>query len=57
MASDLASVHFDEPPTWCCSSDEAKMMLELDGKGRMVSFRSLWSGFAGLSAACRRPRA
>ncbi|MCQ4274884.1 SdiA-regulated domain-containing protein [Stutzerimonas degradans] len=49
MASDLASVHFDERTGHLVLlSDEAKMMLELDGKGRMVSFRSLWSGFAGL---------
>ena len=28
--------------------DEAKMMLELDAEGELVSFRSLWRGFAGL---------
>ncbi|MCW3147076.1 SdiA-regulated domain-containing protein [Stutzerimonas stutzeri] len=49
MASDLASVHFDERTGHLVLlSDEAKMMLELDANGRMVSFRSLWSGFAGL---------
>lgn len=52
MASDLASVHFDERTGHLVLlSDEAKMMLELDGHGELVSFRSLWSGFAGLSAS------
>ncbi len=50
MASDLASVHFDERTGHLVLlSDEAKMMLELDGEGELVSFRSLWSGFAGLT--------
>jgi len=49
MATDLASVHFDERTGHVVLlSDEAKMMLELDSEGGMVSFRSLWSGFAGL---------
>jgi len=49
MASDLASVHFDERTGHLALlSDEAKMMLELDGDGELVSYRSLWSGFAGL---------
>nr|WP_241730066.1 SdiA-regulated domain-containing protein [Pseudomonas sp. SST3] len=49
MASDLASVHYDERTGHLVLlSDEAKMMLELDSQGEMVSFRSLWSGFAGL---------
>ena len=49
MASDLASVHFDERTGHLVLlSDEAKMVLELDGDGELVSFRSLWSGFAGL---------
>jgi len=49
MASDLASVHYDERTGHLVLlSDEAKMMLELDGDGGLVSFRSLWSGFAGL---------
>ena len=49
MASDLASVHFDERTGHLVLlSDEAKMILELDGEGELVSFRSLWSGFAGL---------
>ncbi|MCQ4314125.1 SdiA-regulated domain-containing protein [Pseudomonas stutzeri] len=49
MATDLASVHFDERTGHLVLlSDEAKMMLELDSEGGLVSFRSLWSGFAGL---------
>jgi len=49
MASDLSSVHFDERTGHLVLlSDEAKMMLELDAEGELVSFRSLWSGFAGL---------
>ncbi|MCJ0975633.1 SdiA-regulated domain-containing protein [Pseudomonas sp. PS1] len=49
MASDLASVHFDERTGHLVLlSDEAKMVLELDRAGELVSFRSLWSGFAGL---------
>jgi uncharacterized protein YjiK len=52
MASDLASVHFDERTGHLVLlSDEAKMMLELDSQGEMVSFRSLWSGFAGLKSS------
>ena len=49
MATDLSSVHFDERTGHLVLlSDEAKMMLELDAQGELVSFRSLWSGFAGL---------
>ncbi len=49
MASDLSSVHFDERTGHLVLlSDEAKMLLELNGQGELVSFRSLWSGFAGL---------
>jgi uncharacterized protein YjiK len=52
MASDLASVHFDERTGHLVLlSDEAKMMLELNGEGDLVSFRSLWSGFAGLKSS------
>lgn len=52
MASDLASVHYDERTGHLALlSDEAKMMLELDSKGELVSFRSLWSGFAGLKSS------
>ena len=50
MASDLSSVHFDERTGHLVLlSDAAKMLLELDGEGQLVSFRSLWSGFAGLA--------
>ncbi|QLF94734.1 SdiA-regulated domain-containing protein [Pseudomonas sp. ABC1] len=49
MATDLASVHFDERTGHLVLlSEEANMMLELDAEGKMVSFRSLWRGFAGL---------
>lgn len=49
MARDLSSVHFDEQTGHLLLlSDEAKMMLELDGEGALVSFRSLWRGLAGL---------
>ncbi len=49
MASDLSSVHYDaHTGHLVLLSDEARMVLELDGTGEMVSFRSLWSGFAGL---------
>ena len=52
MASDLSSVHYDERTGHLVLlSDEAKMMLELDGEGELVSFRSLWSGFAGLKSS------
>jgi uncharacterized protein YjiK len=50
MASDLASVHFDERTRHLLLlSDEAKMLLELDSDGELVSFRSLWRGLAGLA--------
>lgn len=50
MASDLASVHFDERTRHLLLlSDEAKMLLELDADGGLVSFRSLWRGLAGLA--------
>lgn len=52
MASDLASVHFDQRTGHLVLlSDEAKMLMELDSNGRLVSFRSLWSGFAGLNSS------
>ena len=52
MASDLSSVHFDERTGHLVLlSDEAKMLLELNGEGGLVSFRSLWSGFAGLQSS------
>ncbi|MCQ4319843.1 SdiA-regulated domain-containing protein [Stutzerimonas stutzeri] len=49
MASDLASVHYDERTGHLVLlSDEAKMLLELDSEGELVSFSSLWRGSAGL---------
>lgn len=49
MASDLASVHFDERTRHLLLlSDQAKIMLELDSQGALVSFRSLWGGLAEL---------
>lgn len=52
MASDLASVHFDERTRHLLLlSDQAKMVLELDADGGLVSFRSLWRGLAGLDAS------
>src|SRR5690606_8161458 len=48
-ASGRASVHFDERTGHLVLlSEEAKMLMELDGNGNLVSFRSLWRGFAGL---------
>lgn len=56
MASDLSSVHFDERTGHLVLlSDETKMLLELDGKGELVSFRSLWNGFAGLENSVPQP--
>jgi len=52
MASDLASVHFDERTGHLVLlSEEAKMLMELDAEGELVSFRSLWRGFAGLKSS------
>ncbi|WP_349615768.1 SdiA-regulated domain-containing protein [Azotobacter salinestris] len=49
LASDLSSVEYDRSNGHLVLlSDEARLMLELDGKGKMVSFRSLRGGFAGL---------
>ena len=49
MASDLASAHFDERTGHLVLlSEEANMLMELDGEGELVSYRSLWRGFAGL---------
>ena len=56
MASDLSSVHYDERTGHLVLlSDEAKMLLELDGEGELVSFRSLWQGFAGLDSSIPQP--
>ncbi|WP_043238907.1 SdiA-regulated domain-containing protein [Stutzerimonas azotifigens] len=50
MATDLSSVHYDDRSGHLLLlSDEARMLLELDGEGRLVNYRSLWAGFAGLS--------
>lgn len=52
MAVDLSSVHFDERTGHLVLlSDEAKMLVELDGEGQLVSFRSLWGGVAGLKSS------
>lgn len=49
MATDLSSVEYD-PGTGhlVLLSDESKLLMELDGKGKLVGYRSLFSGFAGL---------
>ena len=47
--TDLASVHFDDRTGHLVAlSDESKLLVELDRDGRLVSFRSLLGGFAGL---------
>ncbi|OYW96076.1 MAG: DNA-binding protein [Pseudomonadales bacterium 32-61-5] len=52
MASDLASVHFDERTGHLVLlSEEAKLLMELDANGSLVSYRSLWRGFAGLESS------
>ena len=49
FATDLSSVHFDEQTGHLALlSDESKLLLELDGNGKLISFRSLLGGFAGL---------
>lgn len=49
FATDLSSVHFDEQTGHLVLlSDESKLLIELDGEGKLVSFRSLQNGFAGL---------
>lgn len=50
FATDLSSLLFD-PRTGhlLLLSDESKLLLELSEQGRMVGFRSLLQGFAGLS--------
>ncbi len=50
MARDLSSVHHDAASGHLLLlSDESRLMMELDGEGRLVSYRSLWGGFAGLA--------
>lgn len=50
FATDLSSVHYDESTGHLALlSDESQVMIELDAKdGKLISFRSLLSGFAGL---------
>lgn len=49
FATDLSSVHYDEHTGHLALlSDESKLLMELDGEGTLVSFRSLLGGFAGL---------
>lgn len=49
VASDLSSVHFDERSGHLLLlSDESRLVMELNGAGQLVSFRSLQGGFAGL---------
>lgn len=50
FATDLSSVHYDEQTGHLALlSDESKLMIELDAEdGKLISFRSLLSGFAGL---------
>ena len=50
MARDLSSVHHDAASDHLLLlSDESRLMMELDAEGRLVSYRSLWGGFAGLA--------
>lgn len=49
FATDLSSVHYDEQTGHLALlSDESKVLMELDGQGKLISFRSLLGGFAGL---------
>lgn len=49
FATDLSSVHYDEQTGHLALlSDESKLLMELDGQGKLISFRSLLGGFAGL---------
>ncbi|SDG54707.1 Uncharacterized protein YjiK [Pseudomonas benzenivorans] len=49
FARDLSSVHYDERTGHLALlSDESKLLMELDGRGKLISFRSLLGGFAGL---------
>ncbi|YCH21430.1 SdiA-regulated domain-containing protein [Pseudomonas sp. D1-3] len=53
FATDLSSVHFDERTGHLALlSDESKRIMELDGdSGKLIGFRTLDSGFAGLRKA------
>ena len=49
IARDLSAVHFDERSGHLLLlSDESRLVMELNGAGQLVSFRSLQGGFAGL---------
>lgn len=50
FANDLSSVHYDEQTGHLALlSDESQVMIELDAEdGKLISFRSLFNGFAGL---------
>jgi uncharacterized protein YjiK len=49
FATDLSSVHYDEQTGHLALlSDESKVLMELDNKGKLISFRSLLGGFGGL---------
>lgn len=50
FATDLSAVHFDERTGHLLLlSDESKLLMELSDQGELVSFRSLFRGFAGLA--------
>lgn len=53
FATDLSSVHFDERTGHLVLlSDESKRIMELDGNsGKLIGWRTLKSGFAGLGKA------
>jgi uncharacterized protein YjiK len=52
FATDLSSVHFDERTGHLVLlSDESQLLIELDGAGQLISFRSLLHGFAGLGSS------
>jgi uncharacterized protein YjiK len=53
FATDLSSVHYDEQTGHLALlSDESKVLIELDAEdGKLISFRSLLSGFAGLQGS------
>lgn len=52
FANDLSSVHFDERTGHLVLlSDESKLLIELGQDGRLISFRSLLRGFAGLHSS------
>lgn len=49
FASDLSSVHYDaRTGHLALLSDQSQLLAELDGSGKLISFRSLLGGFAGL---------